>query len=84
MKKLILIILISIIVAISYGFYTKSAGNELQGDRIIGISVMAISFILMPLFIYYRSKGKKFKDYMLTNENLEKMRENKSQNADNE
>lgn len=84
MKKIILIIFISIAISISYGFYIKSSGNELQGNQIIGISVLAISFILMPLFIYYRSKGKKFKDYMLTHENLEKMRQKKSQSADNE
>lgn len=84
MKKIILAIFISIIVAISYGVFIKNSGNELLGDRIIGVSVMAIAFILMPLFIYNRSKGKKFKDYMLTHENLEKMRENKSQSTDNE
>jgi uncharacterized protein YxeA len=84
MKKIILIIFIFIAISTCYGFYIKSTGNELQGDQIIGISVLAVSFILMPLFIYYRSKGKKFKDYMLTHENLEKMRKNKSQSTDNE
>lgn len=84
MKKIILIVFISIIIAISYGFYIKSNGEELHGDQIIGVSVLAITFVLMPLFIYYRSKGKKIKDYMLTPENLEKMRKKKSQNTDNE
>lgn len=84
MKKVILIIFIGIIIAIPYGFYVKNTGEELRGDQIIGVSVLAITFILMPLFIYHRSKGKNFKDYMLTHENLKKMQKNKSQNADNE
>lgn len=62
----------------------KSTGNELTGDRIVGIAVLSIAFILMPLFIFYRSKGKKFKDYMLTQENLDKMRNKKGQEAENE
>ena len=84
LKKIILIIFISIIIAILTGFYIKSTGNELTGDRIIGIAVLSIAFVLMPLFIFYRSKGKKFKDYMLTKENLDKMRNNKGQRPENE
>ena len=33
-------------------------------------------FIVFPLFSYYRWKGKNLKDYMITKENIEKMREN--------
>lgn len=84
MKKFIIFIFISIITAILTGFYIKSTGNELTGDRIIGIAVLSIAFILMPLFIFYRSKGKKFKDYMLTQENLDKMRNKKGQRPENE
>lgn len=84
MKKIILIIFVGIITAILTGFYIKSTGHELTGDRIIGIAVLSIAFILMPLFIYYRSKGKKFKDYMLTQENLDKMRNKKGQRPENE
>lgn len=84
MKKFIIFIFISIIIAILTGFYMKSSGNELTGDRIVGIAVLSIAFILMPLFIFYRSKGKKFKDYMLTQENLDKMRNKKGQEPENE
>ena len=31
-------------------------------------------FVVFPLFSYYRWKDKKVEDYMLTKENLEKMR----------
>ena len=74
MKKIILILFICIIAAIVYGFYKKNTGEELTGDRIIGISVLATAFVFMPLFIYHNAKGKKMKDYMLTEENLKKMR----------
>lgn len=83
-KKIILIIFISIITAILTGFYLKSTGDVIMGDRFIGVAVLAIAFILMPLFIFYRSKGKKFKDYMLTKENLDKMRNKKGQRPENE
>lgn len=69
-NSLSIIILLGIIV----GFIIKS-DNALYGDRIIGISILIGAFILMPAFIIYRSKGKKFKDYMLTNENLKKMKD---------
>lgn len=84
MKKFIVFIFVSIIIAISIGFYMKSTGNEVTGDRIVGIAVLSIAFILMPFFIFYRSKGKKFKDYMLTQENLDKMRNRKGQRPENE
>ena len=44
------------------------------GDKWVGIAILTASFILMPLFIYHRWKNKKVKDYMLTEENLKKMR----------
>ncbi|UOB15986.1 hypothetical protein [Abyssalbus ytuae] len=75
MKKIILILFILIVTAIGYGFYIKNTGEELKGDRVIGLAVLAIAFVFMPLFIIYRSRGKKFKDYMLTKENFDKMKE---------
>ena len=34
------------------------------------------TFIFMPLFLAHRWKGKKLKDYTLSDENLKKMKEN--------
>lgn len=73
-----LIILIGIIV----GFIIKR-NDILMGDRIVGISILGGAFILMPAFIYYRSKGKQFKDYMLTNENLKKMKDHQKDKREN-
>ncbi|SFU28568.1 hypothetical protein SAMN05216480_101380 [Pustulibacterium marinum] len=79
MKKVIVILFILILGAIIYGFYTKNYIDVAQGERIIGISILATSFILMPLFIYHRWKGKDIRNYMLTKENLDKMNQKDDQ-----
>lgn len=45
-------------------------------EKLIGFGVLGLFIVVFPLFIYHRWKGKDIKDYMLTQENLEKMREN--------
>lgn len=64
-----------ILLAIITGFGFKFTGDDLTGDRIVGIAVLAGAFILMPCFIYHRWKGKDLNDYMLTDEKWKKMRE---------
>ncbi|GLB48771.1 hypothetical protein [Neptunitalea lumnitzerae] len=73
MKRLIQIVFFLIIGGVIYGTYTLISGDKVNGDRIMGICVLATSFILMPLFIYHRWKGKDIRNYMLTKENLDKM-----------
>ena len=64
-----------ILIAIGVGFYFRLTGDILTGDRIIGISVLVSAFILMPVFLYVRWKGKRLKDYTLSDENMKKMRD---------
>lgn len=45
-------------------------------QKLVGFGVLGLFLIVFPLFSYYRWKGKDVKDYMLTRENLDKMREN--------
>ncbi len=45
-------------------------------EKLIGFGVVGLFLVVFPLFSYYRWKGKDVKDYMLTQENLYKMREN--------
>ena len=45
-------------------------------QKLIGFGVLSLFFIVFPLFSYYRWKGKDIKDYMLTQENLDKMKAN--------
>ncbi len=75
MKLFMKILGIAILIAIGVGFYFRLTGNEPTGDRIIGISVLTSSFILMPIFLYVRWKGKRLKDYTLSQENMQKMRD---------
>ncbi|WP_424493019.1 hypothetical protein [Salinimicrobium sp. GXAS 041] len=75
MSTIIKILAILIALAIGTGFYFRLNDELLLGDRIIGISVLASTFILLPLFLYHRWNGKKLKDYTLSEENLKKMRE---------
>ena len=77
MKIVIKILAFSILLAIGIGFYFRMNGDEILGDRIIGIAVLASAFVLMPIFLYVRWNGKKLSDYTLTKENMDKMRDNR-------
>jgi uncharacterized membrane protein YgaE (UPF0421/DUF939 family) len=43
-------------------------------ETLIGAGVAVLFVIVFPLFSYHRWKNKKLKDYMITKENIEKMR----------
>lgn len=75
MNTLLKILTILILTAIGIGFYFRINDEMILGDRIIGIAILASAFVLMPLFLYHRWKGKKLKDYTLSDENLKKMKE---------
>ncbi|GAA4308813.1 hypothetical protein GCM10023115_36550 [Pontixanthobacter gangjinensis] len=75
MKIFMKILGIAILIAIGVGFYFRLNDDVLTGDRIIGIAVLTSAFILMPVFLYVRWKGKRLKDYTLSEENLKKMRD---------
>ena len=83
MRIFINILSILILIGLIVGFIIKPK-DELLGDRVIGITILAGAFILMPSFIIYRSRGKKMKDYMLTNENLQKMKDFKKEESNSE
>ena len=75
MKLFMKILGIAILIAIGVGFYFRLNDDVLTGDRIIGISVLASAFILMPIFLVVRWRGKKLEDYTLSDENMKKMRD---------
>lgn len=66
------IVLIASLVSIVCGFVMDVEYSQ----KLIGFGVVGIFFIVFPLFSYYRWKGKNMKDYMLTKENLDKMKAN--------
>ena len=75
MNTIIKILAILILIAICTGFYLRMNDDLILGDRVIGIAVLSAAFILMPIFLYVRWKGKSLKDYTFTKENLDKMRD---------
>ncbi len=67
-----LIVLISLGLII-YGFSMPEVQEELA-NKYIGSGTLGLFLLAMPLFLYKESKHRKMKDYMLTEENVRKMR----------
>ena len=65
---------VSIPESITIDFVEKNSVNDIS-NKLIGFGIIGLCVIVFPLFSYYRWKDKKISDYMLTQENLEKMRE---------
>ncbi|GAB5564751.1 MAG: hypothetical protein Wins2KO_18140 [Winogradskyella sp.] len=47
--------------------------------KLVGFGVLGLFLVVFPLFSYYRWKDKDVNDYMLTKENLDKMRQNQKE-----
>lgn len=75
MKIFLKYLTILILLAFAIGFGIKYTGDSGLGDLVIGLGVLASSFILLPLWLYHSWKGKRYEDYTLTNENIRKMKE---------
>lgn len=72
------IVAIIIGIAILVGLYIMQVENdEALGDRIVGLSVLASVFILLPMFLVLRWRGKKLEDYTLSDKNIKKMKDRK-------
>ena len=74
MKYFLRILFLGIMISLAYGLYINSSGNTLLGNKIIGFTVLSASFVFMPIFLVYRWKGKRLKDYTLSKENMDKLR----------
>ncbi|MBT4915188.1 MAG: hypothetical protein HON66_00015 [Formosa sp.] len=71
MKHLIWFLFITTLVSMLIGLIVELP----YSDKLVGFGVIGLCAVVFPLFSYYRWKDKKMADYMLTAENLEKMRE---------
>jgi hypothetical protein len=74
MKLFLKIFFFSLLSCLIIGFYIKTFENSNDGNKIVGFTVLTAAFIFMPIFLVHRWKGKKLKDYTLSKENLEKLR----------
>lgn len=72
MKYLIALFFLLSFGSIALGYF----GNFEYSEKLIGFGVVGLFVVVFPLFSYYRWKDKKVEDYMLTKENIDKMREN--------
>lgn len=78
MRALIKLVFLLIAAGFVLGAYFKYYEDAIVGERIIGISVLASAFVLMPLFLAHRWKGKRLQDYTLTKENMDRMNKKNS------
>lgn len=74
MKYLIVILFFLTLSSIIIGFVIDSEYSQ----KFIGFGVIGLFVIVFPLFSYYRWKDRNISDYMLTKENLDKMRKHKN------
>ena len=70
MKFIITFLFITSVGSIIAGFIL----NVDYSQKLIGFGVVGLFVIVFPLFSYYRWKDKNVKDYMITKESLDKMR----------
>jgi hypothetical protein len=84
MKYLIWFLCIAVFTSIGLGFAIPDsdtidpiikAEEIAMSEKLIGFGVLGLFLIVFPLFSYHHWKDKKMADYMLTAENLDKMRE---------
>ncbi len=75
MKLIKIITLIAFLASFSSILCGLSLDLE-YSQKLVGYGVVGLFLVVFPLFSYYRWKDKDVKDYMLTKENLDKMREN--------
>tara|TARA_A200000113_G_C8779669_1_gene327133 strand:+ start:604 stop:843 length:240 start_codon:yes stop_codon:yes gene_type:complete len=74
MKIFLRIFFLALLTSLTIGFYIKTFENSQQGNKIVGFTVLGAAFVFMPIFLVHRWKGKRLKDYTLSKENLEKLR----------
>jgi len=64
MKFLLKVLFIIFIGGLIVGLYLQYIGNSIY-PTVMGIDILFFSFILMPLFIFYRYKNGKYKKYVI-------------------
>ncbi|HCO82871.1 MAG TPA: hypothetical protein DIT95_04985 [Arenibacter sp.] len=83
MKYFIFLILIASVASIIYGFSIQET-DVVFANKCIGFGTVGVFLVAMPLFLIKVSKGKKMKDYMLTEENIRKMQGKQKKTTDNQ
>ena len=82
-KYLVPIVTIGSLAAIAYGFYIQ-AEQPVAANKYIGFGTAGLFLVAMPLFLIIFSKDRNLKNYMLTEENIKKMRGSEEKKPDNQ
>lgn len=76
LKRITGILFILALLGMGVGYFLlEFTDHTAIAHKVIGFSVLAVVFLVMPMFLYFRFKGKKLKDYTLTPDNIERWRE---------
>lgn len=76
MKLLLKILFIIFVVWMCVGIYFLQTGHP-KAQIVMGLGVFFLSFLLMPIFIYYRYRDGKYKKYQLNDEKIKDLIKNK-------
>lgn len=82
-KHIIFFITLLSLVSIVYGF-TLDEKKTKSAQKYIGLGTVGLFLVAMPLFLYKESRHKDMKNYMLTQDNIKKMRDKESKNTENQ
>ncbi|PCE66304.1 hypothetical protein [Sediminicola luteus] len=82
-RHLTIFVVLASFAAIGYGFYIFEDEPK-KGNTCIGAGTAGLFLLGMPLFLADVSRGKKAKDYMLTDENIRKMQGKEPKNTENQ
>ncbi|APG65995.1 hypothetical protein LPB136_11740 [Tenacibaculum todarodis] len=75
MKTVLKILFVIFILWMCTGFYLIKTEHE-KAQIVMGLGVFFLSFILMPLFIYYRYRDNKYKKYILNDQKIKEWIDN--------
>ena len=64
MKKVILVLFVIFLAWMGVGGYLEYTEHP-KGPVVMGLGVLFLSFILMPVFIYWRYRHGKYKKYII-------------------
>lgn len=82
-RYVVLAIVLASLAGIAYGF-TRMEEAPQQANKCIGFGVVGLFLLAMPLFLVSESRGKNMKDYMLTDQKIREMRENRKKSPENQ
>lgn len=74
MKNLVIILFVVFLLWMATGAYLLSISHP-KAQVVMGLGVFFMSFILMPVFIYYRYRDGKYKKYILNDQKIKEWRE---------